>query len=178
METDQEVAQVNAEMRTVCGDIFPQMVCEVGVALPKGSTKHATVLATLGLGAADVRGALVVMATPEFFRSTYPVASPLALPTETDVLDWAGEVANQTLGRLNNRFAALGCLFSLGIPTVVSGDDMRIDIADDRRRASVRGRLGDHELLLVLHIQRTSGGPLFRASELTTTVGEGEEILF
>jgi hypothetical protein len=118
------------------------------------------------------------MASPELFRKTYPLADASAPPTENDLLDWAGEVANQALGRLNNRFAALGCLFSLGIPTVVCGDDMRIDIADVRPHASLRGRLGNLEIVMVLHIQRTNGGPLFRPSELTATVGEGEGILF
>jgi hypothetical protein len=178
MKDEQEVAQVNTELRVVCGDMFPQMPCEVGVALPPGPAKNTTILATLGLGAEDLRGALLVMAGPEFFRQTYPLANASAPATESDILDWAGEVANQALGRLNNRFAALGCLFSLGIPTVVCGDDMRIDIANDRPHASLRGRLGDLEVLMVLHIQRTNGGPLFRPSDLTATVGEGEGILF
>jgi CheY-specific phosphatase CheX len=178
MESEQEVAQVNAEMRTVCEDMFPQIRCEVGIVLSRGPASHTTILATLGLGATDLRGALVVMASPSFFRATYPLATTSAESTESDILDWAGEVANQALGRINNRFAVLGCVFSLGIPTVVCGDDMRIDIADDRRHASLRGRMGDEEIVMVLHIQRTNGGPLFRPDEFTAIVGEGEDILF
>jgi len=178
METEQEVTQVSAEMSAVCLDMFPRMACESGVEVPKGRVKHTSVLASLGLGAEDLRGALVMVASPEFFRATFPLAGSPTPAFDGDVLDWAGELANQTLGRLNNRFAALGCIFSLGIPTVVSGEDMQIDISDQRPHASLRGRLGDHEILIVLHIQRTNGGPLFRPKDLTVTVGEGEGILF
>ena len=178
METEQEVTQVNAEMRAICEDMFPGMACEVGIEVPRSTVQETIILATMGLGAEDLRGALLVMAAPAFFRSTYPLATPLASPSENEVLDWAGELANQALGRVKNRFGTLGCLFSLGIPTVVCGEDMRIDIAVNRPLASLRGRVGDQEVVVVLQIERTNGGPLFRPNEMTTTVGEGEGFLF
>jgi hypothetical protein len=178
METEEEVTQVNSELTAVCAEMFPQISSDVGIDVPTKALSRSAIVATLGLGAEGVRGALVLIASPAFFRSTYPLATPSTIPSESDILDWAGELANQALGRLNNRFARLGCRFSLGIPTVVSGDDMQIDTCDDRRYASLRGRLGQEELVVVLHVERTNGGPLFRPAELSATQGEGEGVLF
>lgn len=178
METDkvrEEAARIAAEMIAVCEDMFPSISCEVGVALPREPNRQAAILASIGLGSDDLKGALVVLSSPEFFQHTFPLPSP---PTEADVLDWAGEVANQALGGLNNRLAALGCVFSLGIPTVVSGRDLKVDVAENRQHTSLRGRLGDHEVVLVLYLRRNSGGPLFRAGEHARTITEVEGVLF
>lgn len=176
METDEEVSRVNDVLAAICEEMFPRMASQIGVDVPR-EVPAAAVLATIGLGADDLRGVLTIMAGPGFFRATYPMATSPA-PAEPEILDWAGELANQTLGRLNSRLAALGCLFSLGIPAVVTGEGLRIEIRDDRRYASLRGRLGDDEALVVFQIQRTAGGPLFRSDALTTSVGAGEGILF
>lgn len=174
METDEELAQVNEELTAACQDMFPELTCEAGVQVPAGPATQMTILATVGLSADDLRGALVVVGPPEFFRRTYPLPDPGA----NDVRDWAGEVANQILGRLNNRFARLGCMFSVGIPAIVCGDDLRVELAADRPHAALRGRLGAHEVLMVFDIQRSDGSALFRPGEMAETVAEGDGILF
>ncbi len=174
MNTDDELAQVNTELRGVCQDMFPGIQCELGIDVPEKPASQMTILATLGLSSENVRGALVVFGPPEFFRATYPLAGP----RESDVRDWAGEVANQTLGRLNNRFARRGCIFSHGIPAIVSGDALQLALGENRRRATLRGRLGAHEVVMVLDVQRTDGTALFHPGERSETVSEGEGILF
>ncbi len=174
METDEELAQVNEELTAACQDMFPELDCQSAVEVPTDPATEPTILATVGLSADDLRGALVVIGPPEFFRKTYP----LPAPGENDVRDWAGEVANQVLGRLNNRFARLGCVFSVGIPAIVCGDDLRVELAADRPHASLRGRLGGLDVFMVFDVQRTDGSALFRPGEMAETVAEGDGILF
>jgi hypothetical protein len=137
--------------------------------------RETAIVASIGLGSDDLKGALVVASSPDFLRRTFPLPSP---PTEADVLDWAGELANQTLGTLNNRLAKLGCVFSIGIPTVLTGRDLRLDVRDNHQHTSLRGRLDDHEVSMVLYIRRNCEGPLFRPGEHTGAVIEMEGALF
>jgi hypothetical protein len=174
MQTEEELAQVNQELSAACREMFPELDCEPGAEVPTGPARRVTILATVGFSADDVRGALVVLASPGFFRATYPLPDP----GDIDIRDWAGEVANQILGRINNRFARLGCLFSVGTPAIVSGDDLSVELAADRPHASLRGRLGEHEVFMIFDVQRTDGSALFRPCEMAETMPEGDGILF
>ena len=69
-----------------------------------------------------VRGSLVIAASSALFRRTYPLGPEAGLKAPTgDVLDWAGEMANQTLGRIKRRFCDRGVDFDTSSPAAIIG---------------------------------------------------------
>jgi CheY-specific phosphatase CheX len=71
-----------------------------------------------------VRGSLIVAASSKVFGSTFPSSAALsagAKPSLPDLLDWAGEMANQTLGRIKRRFCDRGMDFETSTPTAING---------------------------------------------------------
>src|SRR5688500_14514583 len=83
--------------------------------------------ASIGLGGADgLKGKLVIIARPEFFRSVYPPELPQNEISEDVLADWASEVANQLLGRIKNLLSARAVNFALSIPAVIAGDRLRL----------------------------------------------------
>ena len=69
-----------------------------------------------------VRGSLVIAASSGLFRATYPLGvqagNDAMMP---DLMDWAGEMVNQTLGRIKRRFCARGVEFDTSSPAAVNG---------------------------------------------------------
>jgi chemotaxis protein CheX len=130
----------------------------------------------IGLSGSTVRGALVVVARPSFFKLTYP--SELGVPrSDDDVADWAGEVANQLLGRIKNRLSTYGLDFTTSTPTVVRGDrlQLRIDEANTiRRNLSIRAERVD----LHFEIERDDDQPLLANGATGTATPEGHAFLF
>lgn len=69
-----------------------------------------------------VRGSLVLAASSGLFRATYPLGAEFGRQAGmSDLMDWAGEMANQTLGRIKRRFCARGVDFETSTPTAVNG---------------------------------------------------------
>jgi CheY-specific phosphatase CheX len=130
----------------------------------------------IGLSGSTVRGALVVVARPSFFKLTYP--SELGVPrSDDDVADWGGEVANQLLGRIKNRLSTYGLDFTTSTPTVVRGDrlQLRIDEANTiRRNLSIRAERVD----LHFEIERDDDQPLLANGATGTATPEGHAFLF
>lgn len=69
-----------------------------------------------------VRGSLVIAASSGLFRATYPLGAQVGKEAAmADLMDWAGEMANQTLGRIKRRFCGRGVDFQTSSPTAVNG---------------------------------------------------------
>jgi chemotaxis protein CheX len=132
--------------------------------------------ASIGLSGQSVRGAMVVVARPAFFFSTYPVE--LGSPGTSEVFDWAGEVANQLLGRLKNRLGRYGVDFSLSTPTVVRGDRLRLRTGDQAH--TIRRPLGIREERVDIHfeIEREDDQPLLSNGPPASASPEGDALLF
>jgi CheY-specific phosphatase CheX len=70
----------------------------------------------------SVRGALVIAASSGLFRATYPLGPDSGKGAAmADLMDWAGEMANQTLGRIKHRFCSRGVDFDTSSPAAVNG---------------------------------------------------------
>ena len=183
--TSQEREILSGALEEVCSDMLsaggrsPQPVTTPA---PEGNGAAAhtdrTLVASVGLSGQDVKGALVVMGCPEFFQSIYPSElSPSAV--EDDLADWAGEVANQMVGRLKNRFCQRGLDFSISTPTVNRGVRLHVCRGDQQsvihRSLSVEAMLVD----VYLQIARKDDRPLFTEESTTGAASsEGETLLF
>src|SRR5437762_4616590 len=132
----------------ICRDMFTpngEALDELAGAAGAPSDKENLLASCIGLSGTTVRGALVVVARPTFFKLTYP--SELGVPrSDDDVADWAGEVSNQLLGRIKNRLSTYGLDFTTSTPTVVRGDRLQLRIDENntiRRPLTIRAERVD-----------------------------------
>jgi hypothetical protein len=139
-----------------------------------------TFVVSIGLGSpAGLRGKLVIIARPEFFRSTYPRDISAGEVSNPALADWASEVANQLLGRIKNRLSAHAVNFALGTPAVIGGDRLRI-LCRDRPGSLVRSvRIDGRRMDLMLEMERSDGGRILGSDgERVPTAAEGTSLLF
>jgi chemotaxis protein CheX len=180
VEDDRSVFRSTLEQ--VCNDMFKECpgfnVLGLGeqatIALPDADT----IVASIGLAGADFRGALVVHAPPPFFQRSYPPSLKRTVVSDAAMVDWAGEISNQLLGRLKNRLCLFGLDFAISTPTVVRGDKLTLNTAT---AAQVRYalRVGDARADVVLSIAQDAGKPLLPAKGPAQVASlEGEALLF
>ena len=79
------------------------------------------IAATLGFMSEPVRGALVITAHQGVMRALLPQELRGGEVTDAQVCDWAGEFANQLLGRLKNQLLRFGVTLGISTPSVVTG---------------------------------------------------------
>jgi chemotaxis protein CheX len=163
----------------ICRDMFTpngEALEELAGAAGTPSDRENLLASSIGLSGSTVRGALVVVARPAFFKLTYP--SELGVPrSDDDVADWAGEVVNQLLGRIKNRLSTYGLDFTTSTPTVVRGDRLQLRIDESntiRRPLSIRGERVD----VHFEIERDDDQPLLANGASGTATPEGHAFLF
>jgi chemotaxis protein CheX len=166
----------------VCNDMFSDAVgfAEISPAEPPRviAAGDDTIVASVGLAGQDFRGALIVHAPPEFFARSYPPSLNRVQVSEAAMIDWAGEISNQLLGRLKNRLGRLGLDFAISTPTVVRGDNLTLNAP---LAASVQHalRIANARAVVVFHIEHDAGKPLLPASgPVVVATLEGEALLF
>lgn len=95
--------------------------------MSKVKPSEAIVAGVVGFTGAAFRGTVLVASTFEVITLARPTrvrAKPLSKNSSSDwimVRDWAGELANQVLGRIKNRLAAHGVVFDVSPPAALSG---------------------------------------------------------
>ena len=72
---------------------------------------------------------------------------------QADLEDWSRELNNQLLGRLKNKLLPYGCELALGIPTVVSGDQLSSTAAPGLVMSWFRAELGGKCMNLTIGLQ-------------------------
>jgi len=80
---------------------------------------------TIGFTAERILGVLVLTVSRALAEASLPSNLRAARATDEIVADWAGELSNQCLGRLKNRFYAAGVEIALSTPTVFAGKELR-----------------------------------------------------
>jgi chemotaxis protein CheX len=166
------IVEMCREMFAANGESFQ----ELGDSHSVDTERDGLLAASIGLSGLAVRGAMVVVARPAFFASTYPVE--LGSPGSVEIFDWAGEVANQLLGRLKNRLGRYSVDFTLSTPTVVRGDRLRLRAGD--QAATIRLPMGIREELVDIHfeIEREDDQPLLSNGPPASASPEGDALLF
>jgi chemotaxis protein CheX len=101
----------HTSLREACDGLFASLRLNVLAALGRapGSELEGTQLAAvIGFLGTQVKGSLTVRA-----------------PTLHEVSDWAGEIANQLLGRLKNKLLPHGVSFAMTTPAMIYGDSLK-----------------------------------------------------
>jgi hypothetical protein len=88
-----------------------------------------------------MRGALALVLPFGLVRALYPI--PGKEPTEAEVADWAGEFANQLLGRLRNRLLPRGVEIHVSMPKTMAAEDLRLSGTATAQACNLRFQAGD-----------------------------------
>jgi hypothetical protein len=120
------------ELRRVCiecaQEVFDIYRCAIELHDEDATTNltcTAPVAAIIGFGGEQLRGTLTIVAPFRLFQSSYPSVLPDTAEAAVDVLDWAGEFANQLLGQVKRRLLGGGVELIASIPRVMLGNEFR-----------------------------------------------------
>lgn len=88
--------------------------------------ESASYAAIIGYSGDQIKGSLVFSCEKNLLAISHPNLA-MGMPVEDqDLNDWIGEIANQLLGRVKNKFSASGLKCSMGTPTVMVGQALNV----------------------------------------------------
>jgi CheY-specific phosphatase CheX len=109
----------------------------VGISLERadsvGGRADDNIGASIGFTNRKVRGALVLISTTDLVTASLPPEARGA-PSDEQISDWMGELANQLLGRIKNKLLDFGIALEMSTPTVMWG----LELASKATRAHIR----------------------------------------
>ncbi len=82
-------------------------------------------VALLGLSDSDIRSSFTLTVSQNILKHSFPSDDNVS---DDDLQDWLGELSNQLAGRLKNKVVPYGRKLDLGVPTVIKGDNLQIDL--------------------------------------------------
>ena len=104
-----------------------------------GPPRPSSIFGIIGFSG-QVQGSLTVVASSELFGSTFPTMNGgRGTPSRPELLDWAGEIANQTLGRIKRLFCRRGLDFDASTPKVGDVGDLRALVGAEPLQGSTVG---------------------------------------
>lgn len=132
MPTDHNTEVISTLLTSCATELF----ADYGVTLEAAEPPHhhSEMVAVIGFTSDELRGSLAISAKVEFFAATNVISEA---PTDEQVRDWAGELANQLMGRLKNRLLGYDLVLAMGTPMVITGLSMELG----QRRAGIVNRL-------------------------------------
>lgn len=126
-----------------------------------------------------VRGSLIMAASSKTFAATFPMLPGSRPPTPDDLLDWAGEMANQTLGRIKRRFCDRGLDFDTSTPTAVKGRHIGARTPSREGIVDLVLSAGDELVSICFELVPPPDGQIFPgAVEAIPCSQEGDLVLF
>jgi CheY-specific phosphatase CheX len=109
--------------------------------------------ASIGFASPQIRGAFTLTTRQSLVRKAWPHELQGREPTDAELADWTGELANQWLGRLKERLLPLGVVLAQGTPSVVRGWRLHRSSATTTIARIYAFRIDDEELLLYLDVE-------------------------
>jgi CheY-specific phosphatase CheX len=176
---EQSVKRIESFMESAVAELFRSCGLEAARKDDPPPALERPLVATIGFTAPKIHGFLILSLDRELVAASLPENLRGSAAKESIVADWAGELSNQLLGRLKNRFHAVGVDIALSTPLVFVGKEMHYFAHCSLRKSigfSVSG-LGD----CVAELQGDCP-PEFEVGEAKASdgsaAGEGEVLLF
>ena len=134
------------------------------------------VAAVLGYTGEQAKGSIVVTTTRHVVDRSHPNHGMGMPVTEADLVDWAGEMANQMLGRIKNQLVVRGVSFNMATPTAVLGKSIEIRPPKDGYtvEVTVTGKVGT----IAVHFLTVLGAAVDLNAPGQKVAGEGDSFLF
>ncbi len=113
---------LEASLELFAGYDVVLMPCEVS----SPETFDITMIALIGLSDDCFRASLNMSAATQLLKNSFQANDDEI--SEENLQDWIGELANQLSGRLKNKIVPYGRKLELGVPTVIKGQGLSVDI--------------------------------------------------
>jgi len=178
-------AEQAEELRAILVETCVEMLEACGVSptpvdlLPSVAFTERHIAGFIGFTGA-VRGSLVIAASSGLFRATYPLGAASGNDAAmADLMDWAGEMANQTLGRIKHRFCTRGVDFETSSPTAVNGRHIASRSGPRQGVFDLAFEVANEIVSISFEIVVPSDGVIFhKPAEPIAFSAEGELVLF
>ncbi len=116
------LAETGLRIERLLGEQEPPSLCE-------------SLTAFCGFGSVDFRGSITVFGSTELFARLHPLPGTV---TPRDLVDWACEFVNQTVGRYRNRLLAHNISLALGVPQSALAEKVRLSSSLRRLHEPIR----------------------------------------
>ena len=142
-------------------------------------TRDLGFVALISMTNSEIRLTIALQTRKDVLQDSFPVENKVT--DNHELQDWIGELSNQLAGRIKNKMLGYGCLLDLGIPTVIQGKEMYLDLP--RRSEISRYQFSSESgqvVLLSLSTLINSDYSLCAPgiNEVTESLDEGELLFF
>lgn len=144
---------------------------ETDLALAETEDPGHEVVAVIGYAADEVRGGLALGISKTLAEKTMPTP-------DTPLYDWAGELANQILGRVRNKMLSYRVDIQISTPVVLHGLGVQVSPPGHQGVKIASYRAGEEMVQVLLEARFEEGYELPEKSEDDGAVDEGEMLLF
>jgi hypothetical protein len=130
-----------------------------------------------GFGSTDLRGSVTILGSVPLFSQLHPLPATV---TPRDLVDWACEFANQTVGRYRNRLLAYDVSLALGVPQTALAENVRLSSSLRRGRNPIQFAINGMVLETWLQLSIRPGFQLANkpADDRAAALKEGSVIFF
>lgn len=129
------------------------------------------VVAVIGYAANEVRGGLALGISKKLAQQTTPTP-------DTPLYDWAGELANQILGRVRNKMLAYAVDIQISTPVVLHGLGVQVAPPGHTGVKVASYKSGEDVVQVLLEARFEENYELPEPSTDDSAVNEGEMLLF
>ncbi|HEX7596711.1 MAG TPA: hypothetical protein VF518_00760 [Polyangia bacterium] len=129
----QEVAMPGNSTEERLAEVLAQCVADLLSELKIKADRHAgsrpppttgeSIAAFSGFGSTSFRGSFTLFGSSKLFSRLHPLPPTV---TPRDLVDWACELVNQSVGRFRNRLLGYGVSVALGVPQSALAEQMRL----------------------------------------------------
>ena len=141
--------------------------------------KNTRYIALIGVSNPFFRATLTVCVDPILLKISFPVSGKDI--SEDDLTDWLGELVNQLAGRFKNKVVPYGHKLELGVPTVIQGVGLKIELPKsseitEHQFVSEQGKIVEIRLSTLIDKQFSLQIPEEKSEP--EVLGEGEMLFF
>lgn len=170
-----DTAKTQALLQTYITQSAIDLLSDIGASFQEvpGSDWLPDITAIIGIAGETVAGSVALCSSAECLAELSKLGNT-NMPE-----DWLGELANQLVGRFKRRISPHGALFSLGTPTVIVGERLRLAAGRARQRSIVvrlQSSIGRVEIWLEFELR--DGCELSAEPQDDNGLLEGEALLF
>ncbi|MCX6124141.1 MAG: chemotaxis protein CheX [Proteobacteria bacterium] len=142
-----------------------------------GVSKTVSYASVLGYSGDKMKGSMVITCERALLDKSHPNHA-MGMPVEeSDLADWAGEFVNQALGRVKNKLASAGVMFSMSTPTTVTGKSMQITAPKEGYAHQIIFA-GEYGPISVNFLCVIEPGTTFETKANVSVATEGDSLLF
>ncbi len=118
------LSRIDGFLSSAITELFASHDIAMNPAEYRDKAVEAPFAAAIGFTSERMRGVLVLTASRALAERSLPASLRKPDAPEAILADWVGELSNQVLGRLKNRFYAAGVDIALSTPMVFAGKDL------------------------------------------------------